>query len=64
MENDPLVWGAENIGRLIDRSERQVYHLARRQLIPVWKIGSQLVGRESVLRDPNKWPRKDDEAAA
>ena len=35
MENDPSLFGAwEIFGRLIDRSERQVYHLARRQLIP------------------------------
>ena len=45
-----LVWGAENIGREINRSQRQVYHLAARKLIPVEYIGAQLVARRSKLR--------------
>ena len=46
-----LVWGAKNIGRLINRSERQVYHLAAKKLIPVDYVGAQLVARRSKLRE-------------
>ena len=45
-----LIWGAENIGREINRSQRQVYHLAARKLIPVEYVGAQLVARRSKLR--------------
>ena len=48
--DDPLIWGAENIAREINRTARQVYHLAAKKLIPVDKVGAQLVARRSKLR--------------
>jgi hypothetical protein len=40
---DAPVWGAENIGKIVKRTERQVFHLARTKKIDVSKCGKLLV---------------------
>ncbi|SFT71515.1 hypothetical protein [Mesorhizobium sp. YR577] len=47
-----IVWGVSEIGKLINRSERQTYYLLERGLIPTAKkIGSQWVAsRRALLR--------------
>ena len=52
-----LVWGAANIARVINRTERQTRYLFERGALPVTKVGAVLVGKESELRDPTCWPR-------
>lgn len=59
-----LVWGAPKIGATINKTESAVYHLYSRGLLPVRKVGGQLVGKEHELRNPACWPTgKDGEAA-
>jgi hypothetical protein len=48
-END-LVWGAEAIGAVINRTPKQVFYLHQRKLIPTKSVGRQLVGSKSRLR--------------
>lgn len=47
---DDIVWGAVNIGRVINRTARQVFHLHARGLIPTQSVGRQIVGSRSKLR--------------
>jgi hypothetical protein len=47
--DDEIVWGAAAIGRVIGRSERQVFYLAEIGAIPVRRIGGRLCGRKSRL---------------
>jgi hypothetical protein len=48
---DDVLWGAEAIARFIGRDEHQVCYLARRGLLPVKKVGSQLTARKSKLAE-------------
>lgn len=54
-EDDELVWGAEAIGRVINRDPRQVYHLVEIGAIPVKRVAGRegkrgrLCGRKSAL---------------
>jgi hypothetical protein len=38
---DEPIWGAANIGREINRNERQVFWLLERKLIDATKVGNQ-----------------------
>jgi hypothetical protein len=40
-EKSDLVWGAAAIGRAIGRSERAVFHLLEKQLLPARRIGGR-----------------------
>lgn len=46
---DELVWGAIAIGKVINRGERQVFHLAGTGAIPVERVGGRLCARKSKL---------------
>jgi hypothetical protein len=47
-----LVWGAENIGRIINRSTRQTFHLlAKGEITGARKVGSSWVVSRSALRN-------------
>ena len=47
---DRIIWGAENIGKVINLDQRQVYHmLAGGRLKSVVKIGGKHAARESRL---------------
>jgi hypothetical protein len=48
-DDDELVWGAANIGKVINRDPRQVFHLAAIRAIPVEHVGGRLVARKSKL---------------
>jgi hypothetical protein len=52
-EVTPVVWGAEQIGRVIGRSPRQTHHLlANDQIKSAKKIGGRWVaGRAALLRE-------------
>lgn len=50
-KDDQIVWGAEAIGKVIERTPRQVYYLADRKMIPVTKIGDVLVSTRQKLLD-------------
>jgi hypothetical protein len=52
-----LIWGAADIGKEINRTPRQVHHLHDRRLLPVDKVGGQLVGKRGKLRKPSCWPK-------
>jgi hypothetical protein len=60
MSNDDsdLVWGASNIAKAINRTERQIYHMASKGVLPVHKAGATLVGKRSELQDPARWSKK------
>jgi hypothetical protein len=53
--DDPIIWGAEAIGRVINRNPRQVFHLAAIGAIPVKRVGGRdkrggrLCARKSAL---------------
>ena len=51
VEPDEILWGAEEIGRAINRTPRQVYHLAEAGQIPVNKVGAILTSTKRKLRD-------------
>jgi hypothetical protein len=45
-----LIWGAGNIGRTINKTERQTFYLLERELIPAKKVGEQWVASRQQLR--------------
>ena len=45
-----LIWGAEAIGREINRSARQTFYLLEQGLIPGRKIGNQWTSTRRQLR--------------
>jgi hypothetical protein len=47
--DDEIIWGAENIGKTINRSARQVFHLASKELIPVKRVGNRLCASKAKL---------------
>jgi hypothetical protein len=47
--DDQLVWGAEEIGEIINRTRRQVFHLAATGALPVRRVGGRLVALKSKL---------------
>jgi hypothetical protein len=55
-DKERLVWGAEGIGKAIDRSERQTFHLLKKGRLPAWKVGTTWAAKLSHLLDPAKWP--------
>jgi hypothetical protein len=44
------VWGARNIGKEINRSPRQAFHLLESGKLPAKKVGSQWVSTRGALR--------------
>lgn len=49
-ENLDLVWGAEEIAKLIGRTERQTYHMIKAGHLPVVKqIGERYVASRAKL---------------
>ncbi|MDG4908442.1 DNA-binding protein [Mesorhizobium sp. WSM4898] len=46
-----LVWGAENIGKEINRKPRQTFHMLEQGLLPAKKVGNQWVAERGRLRD-------------
>jgi len=42
LDPDGFIWGAASIGRAINRTERQVFHLAAKGIIDVDKVGKLL----------------------
>jgi hypothetical protein len=60
MEKDAeLVWGAERIGEVIGRNERDTYHLLKTGRLPARKAGTWVANRRDLL-DPSRWPRRGD----
>jgi hypothetical protein len=47
--DDELIWGAEEIGEIINRTRRQVFHLASTGALPVKRVGGRLVALKSRL---------------
>jgi len=46
---DDLLWGVREIGKAIRRSDRQVYHLLAKGLLPGRKIGASWVASRRKL---------------
>jgi hypothetical protein len=46
---DDLLWGVSEIGKAIRRTDRQVYHLLARGLLPGRKIGASWVASRRKL---------------
>lgn len=46
---DDLLWGAEEIGKYIDRSAEQVYYLYRSGKLPLGKYGKELLGSKARI---------------
>jgi hypothetical protein len=44
-----LLWGAQAIAKAINRTPRQVYHLAEAGLLPIKKVGKQLTASRKKL---------------
>ena len=50
-DNDELAWGAGAISRIINRTERQTFHLLKTGAIKsVKKVGGRYAGYPSALR--------------
>lgn len=49
-EHLDLVWGAQNIARLIGKTTRATFHLLEREQIPARKIGNQWVASRKKLQ--------------
>lgn len=47
---DDMLHGAGPIAAFIGTTERRVYHLTDKKLIPVFRIGARLTARKSTLR--------------
>jgi hypothetical protein len=53
ISEEELVWGAAEIGKVINRSPRQTFHLLESGLIPgARKLGGQWVASKRVLLRP------------
>jgi hypothetical protein len=51
-EQDALIVGAEAIAKVVYGDEgktRQVYHLAERGYLPIFRLGGQLAARQSTI---------------
>jgi hypothetical protein len=46
---DDLLWGVAEIGKAIRRTDRQVYHLLARGLLPGRKVGASWVASRRKL---------------
>lgn len=44
-----VVWGAEQIARLLGLSKRQIYHLVDTGRLPIGKLGGRLFAKRSTL---------------
>jgi hypothetical protein len=55
----PLVWGAVNIAKHLNRTPQMVYAMHRASRLPIRAIGGVLVAKKSDLSDPATWPRPD-----
>ena len=53
VDNGPLAWGVEEIGRVIGRTPRQTHHiLTRGQIKSARKVGGKRVAnREALIRE-------------
>jgi hypothetical protein len=49
LAND-IVWGADGIGKVINRNERQTFHLIDTRQLPAKKIGGRWCASRSGLR--------------
>lgn len=47
---DDMLVGARPIGQFMGITERQVFHLADTNRIPVFRLGSRIAARKSTLR--------------
>ncbi|OBQ83187.1 MULTISPECIES: hypothetical protein [unclassified Mesorhizobium] len=45
-----VVWGAVEIGKEINRTPRQTFHMLEQGLLPARKVGSQWVAERGKLR--------------
>ncbi|WP_246764310.1 helix-turn-helix domain-containing protein [Rhizobium leguminosarum] len=50
-----IVWGVKDIAKIINRNERQTYHLLSAGFIPARKVGAQWVASKSHLLE---WMRE------
>jgi hypothetical protein len=48
-ESSDVVWGAEGIGEVINRSPRQVFYLLKEERLPAKKIGDSWVASRRRL---------------
>lgn len=48
---DRPIWGAKNIGREIDKTERATFHLLSRGELPATKVGASWVTTRRRLRE-------------
>ena len=46
-----LVWGAEDIGKMIKQSARQTFHMLENGLLPAKKVGSRWVADRRTLAE-------------
>jgi hypothetical protein len=49
-DDDRPIWGAENIGKEINRTKKQVFHLVETGRLKVPKVGKHLVSTPRKLR--------------
>jgi len=52
-----LIWGAEAIAALINRTRFDVYRMHYEGLLPTHKCGGLIVAKKSELLNPACWPR-------
>jgi hypothetical protein len=45
-----LIWGADEIAKVIERDERATYHLLAKGLLPAKKVGGKYVASRRRLR--------------
>lgn len=51
MEAEELIWGADEIAKVIDRTPRQTFHMLEKGQLPARKVGNRWVaGRGRLLR--------------
>jgi len=55
--DSPLVWGAENIAKVLGRDATFVYHAHKEGRLPITNMGNVLVARKDDLADPTSWPQ-------
>ena len=59
-----MVWGAVDIGKLINRTPREVFYLHRQKLIPTRNVGGQIVAERDKLCDLSQWPKQSEQEPA
>jgi hypothetical protein len=47
---DDILYGAKQIAKFLGCTERKVFYLKEKKLLPLGSIGSQIVGSKSVIR--------------